>query len=119
MTAKTSIDARLAQLEAETESLLGRIEEGETMTLKVIVLAKEPMKEGAVFWRTMGIGDYERTPLKHVARGVHTARFPTGGAKAAGLEYHVKVVLEGGKEIFFPATAPAINHTLVATPWSR
>jgi hypothetical protein len=95
------------------------IDEGETLSLKVIVLAKEPMKEGAVYWRPMGTGDYERAPLKHVARGVHTAQFPPGGAEAAGLEYHVKAVLEGGEELVFPASAPAMNHTLVAAPWTR
>jgi hypothetical protein len=92
------------------------IDEGEVLALKVIVLAKEPVREGAVFWRALGAGSYEQAPLMHVARGVYTVSFPPGGASGQALEYHVKVVMEGGEVLHFPATASVLNQTLVVAP---
>ncbi|NQT53451.1 hypothetical protein HQ576_15440 [bacterium] len=93
------------------------IKPGETLTLKVIVLAKKAPRGIALHWRPMGEGRFATVAMSRVARGVHTATFPPGGAKA-DLEYYVEARADG-QVLRFPATAPAINQTLVTLPVPR
>jgi hypothetical protein len=95
------------------------IMDGEALKLKVIFLAKKPPREAAVYWRTMGSGEFTKVPLIHVARGVYLVNFPPGGAKGPAVEYYVKVVTAGGESLHFPVTAPDINQTLVVVPQAR
>jgi hypothetical protein len=90
--------------------------EGEMLKLKVILLSATPARDAGVFWRVMGVGDFARVPLAHVARGVYSAEFPPDGARGAALEYYVKAVAGDGTVLHFPATAPHINQTLVVMP---
>jgi len=92
---------------------------GEVLKLKVIYLVKKPPREGAVYWRAMGSGEFAKAPLTHVARGVYSVKFPPDGAKGAALEYYVKVVTAGGDSLHFPVTAPEMNQTLVVVPQAR
>ncbi|MCE5249862.1 hypothetical protein LLG96_06540 [bacterium] len=86
---------------------------GETMSLTVIVLDKKQPRDAGLYWREMGTGVFAPEKLSHTARGVYTAQFPPSGSKAADIEYYVKVTAEDGKELYFPATAPAMNQTVV------
>jgi hypothetical protein len=96
------------------------VEEGEVLELKAIILSKGPAgaqggARATLRWRPPGSGDFQEVPLARVARGVHVARFPPAGARGDAIEYHVKVDAAGGT-VFFPATAPAMNQTVVVTP---
>jgi len=96
-------------------------DEGEVLELKVIILSKgdagaQPGARATLRWRPLGSGDFKEVPLTLVARGVHVARFPPDGARGDAIEYHVKVVDAAGGTLFFPATAPAMNQTVVVTP---
>jgi len=93
---------------------------GETINLKVIVLDRNRPKEAEIFWREMGSTgkEFASEPIKHVARGIYTVQFPKQGSPiksgtAADLEYYVKIITDSGKELYFPATAPALNQTVV------
>ncbi len=87
------------------------INQGETPKLKVIVLDNDPPAEAGLFWRTMGTGDYQEKPLRHVARGVHEVTLPA--VPEAGLEYYLQVKTAKGKTLVWPATAKSVNQTLV------
>jgi hypothetical protein len=89
---------------------------GEALALKVIVLAKAPPREAALEWRSLGQGEFTRVPLVPAARGVYSVKFPPGGAEGMALEYRIKVIAGGGETLYFPATAPALNQTLVVVP---
>lgn len=84
---------------------------GERLKLTVVVLGVKP-QDAAVYWRPLGSGEFTKLPLEHVARGVYTVALPPEATKA-DLEYYVKVAAGGGKTLNFPATAPALNQTVV------
>jgi hypothetical protein len=90
---------------------------GEDLNLKVIVLAQEQPKEAALYWRPIGKNKYARIRLNHIARGVYSVTLPATIIKDSDFEYYIKVIWTGGKDIYFPATAPQINQTvLVISP---
>jgi len=84
---------------------------GETLSLKVIVLAKVRPVEAMLYWRELGKGEYTGVALQPVARGVYKASCPE---TAKDLEYYVKVIVNN-EEITFPPTAPLMNQTVVRT----
>ncbi|RJP33413.1 MAG: hypothetical protein C4527_04520 [Candidatus Omnitrophota bacterium] len=88
------------------------IAKGETLTLKVIILDKQPPQEANLYWREMGKGEYEPVPVKHVARGVYQTQLPQAIGNAAHLEYYIEVKTGEDKTLHWPATAPQINQTL-------
>jgi hypothetical protein len=83
----------------------------ETLTLKVLILAKGRPAEAALYWRELGRGEYAAVSLENVGRGVYKVSCPEADKD---LEYYVKVKFEN-EEVFFPPTAPLINQTVVRT----
>ena len=83
---------------------------GEKLTLTVIMLGMEP-QAAEVCWRPLGTGPFAKTPLAHVARGVHTVSLPAACVKS-DFEYYVQATA-GDKSLVFPPTAPAMNQTVV------
>jgi len=88
----------------------------EPLQLKVIILAEQSPREAALYWRPLGHGSFRQTPLTHVARGVYSVQLPGESITEAGLEYYLKVRLDQGKSVVYPATAPKQNQTVVVTP---
>jgi len=86
---------------------------GEDFRLKVIILARKQPDNASLYWRPMGAEKYNRTSLRHVARGVYSATIPASQVKENDLEYHVKVATDNGQDIYFPATAPQMDQTVV------
>lgn len=80
----------------------------ETLSLKIIALDQRPVKSVSVHWRPLGKGDWKKLSAKHIARAVFEAKFP---AATEDFEYHVT----GGETLIWPATAPALNQTVVVT----
>ena len=91
-------------------------EPAETLTLRVLVLSGQPPREAVVKWRRLGGREFATLPLQPVARGVYTALFPAEATAAADLEYFVQVEAPDAAPVRFPATAPALNQTLVRLP---
>ncbi len=88
--------------------------------MKAIVLGAKPA-DAALHWRPMGEGTYRKVALEHVARGVYTVEVelppeatPRGGATRADLEYYIRVATRAGATLWFPATAPVLNQTVVS-----
>jgi len=83
---------------------------GEDLRVKAIVLGKA--SSPALHWRPLGRGRFSTIPMEHVARGVYTGRIPAGRIAGGDFEYYVQASAEGDA-IRFPATAPAMNQTVV------
>ncbi len=87
---------------------------GEELALKAIVLGFRPARV-SVHWRPMGEGNFFRTPLDHVKRGVYETVLPPE-ATAGDLEYYIEALRDEGESLVFPPTAPRMNQTVVV--WS-
>ncbi|MFC1651290.1 malectin domain-containing carbohydrate-binding protein, partial [Candidatus Latescibacterota bacterium] len=90
--------------------------ENESLKLKVIVLDDALPKQAELFYRPMGVGEYSSEPLKHVNRGVYSVELPAGTGAGNDIEYYVKAVTAENEDLYFPATAPEINQTVVVLP---
>jgi hypothetical protein len=96
---------------------------GEDLRLKVIILAQKQPEYAFLYWRPMGTDKYSKVALTHIARRVYSVTIPAREIKKADLEYHIKVTADdssgrslpehGGRSIYFPATAPQMNQTVV------
>ena len=86
--------------------------EGEALTLRVIILAGEPASEASLYWRPLGAGEYQAVDLKKRDRGVYEVTCPETGRD---IEYYVRI-RAGEDVVVYPATAPAINQTVVRKP---
>lgn len=91
----------------------------EPLAVKALVLAQQAPRSAMVHWRKLGQGGFNSTPLAHFARGVYRANLPITASAGQDLEYYVEVVAANGSDVRFPATAPAINQTLIRMPLSR
>lgn len=83
---------------------------GEPLKIRAIVQGAKP-SEVAIFIRPMGKGGFAKKPLTHMARGVYQITLPAQGW--ADLEYYIDTATADGKHLFFPATAPKLNQTVV------
>jgi hypothetical protein len=83
----------------------------EALNLKVIILSEAPPHAANLYWRALGGRRFAKIPLKLAERGVYSIQLPAGGKD--DLEYYVQVEAEGGGPVYFPATAPKHNQTIV------
>ena len=82
----------------------------ESLSLKVIALDAQPVKSLAVHVGPLGKGKWQTIPVAHVARAVHKASLP---ATRYDFEYYVTAETRAGQQLTWPATAPAMNQTVV------
>ena len=90
-------------------ALRGSLDEGEELNLKVIVMSKQQPASAELFWRPIGKGKFAAVPLQRVARGVYAVVVPNANTD---IEYYIHVSTDG-QEVYFPATAPELNQTVV------
>ncbi|MEI8042463.1 MAG: malectin domain-containing carbohydrate-binding protein [Verrucomicrobiota bacterium] len=88
---------------------------GEQIRVKAIVLARHEPSRVIALWRPLGEGTFCQVELEHLARGVYSAMLPKRATRN-DLEYYLEVVMQDGEMLQWPATAPAINQTLVVMP---
>jgi len=86
--------------------------QGEDLRLKIILIGREKPEKGTLHWRPMGKGEFETAPLEHVARSVYSVRIPASRIGNRDIEYYVQASV-GADIVKFPATAPAVNQTVV------
>ena len=89
------------------------LKSGEDLRLKVIILAQQQPEDAFLYYRPMGTDNYTKATLTHVARGVYSVMIPAREIKNNDLEYHIKVTVDDNRSVYFPATAPNINQTVV------
>lgn len=83
---------------------------GEQLPLRIIALDQEPVKSVTVHVHPLGGREWKTIPARHLARAVYEARLP---AARDDFEYHVTAETAGGQKLIWPATAPAMNQTVV------
>jgi hypothetical protein len=125
----TSLDARLEQLLGEplpAECAIPRdyagqprlivptvrsvLTQGETLTLKIIALDKQPVQSVSVRLRPLGRGAWQALAATHLARAVWRAALPP---VTEDFEYQVVAQWASGARSVWPATAPENNQTVV------
>ena len=82
------------------------------MNLKVFALDKRPFETAKLFWRPLATGKFEEIPLTRVTRAVYTVRLKV----RTDLEYYIQAETAEGGRLFWPATAPQLNQTVIG--WS-
>ncbi len=87
---------------------------GERLEIKAIALSATPVKSLALHWRRLGGSDFAKLPAEHVARGVHKVTLPAEALRD-DIEYYIELKTDA-RSVTFPATAPAINQTVVVVP---
>ena len=87
------------------------VDRGETLSLRIIALDKAPVKSVVVKVRPFG-GEWQTIPATHLGRAVYGATLPT---VKDDFEYYLAAETEGGQKLVWPATAPSVNQTVVAT----
>ncbi len=85
---------------------------GEDLRLKVMMVSRQEPRGGVLYWRSLSKGKFEKVPLEHVARSVYSVRVPASQIGDNDIEYYVEASA-GAEKIRFPATAPAMNQTVV------
>jgi hypothetical protein len=91
----------------------GTVNPGESLNLRIVALDRQPAKRVNAFVRPLGTGDWQAVDATHVARAVWRAAFP---AATGGFEYRIEAALADGTKAVWPATAPALNQTVVVMP---
>jgi len=92
-------------------SVRSSIEQGESLTVKLVVLAAELPAKADLFWRPLGKGRFHKLPLEHAARGSFQATIEKPGQD---FEYFCEVSgAEKGAKVVWPATAPELDQTIV------
>ncbi len=66
---------------------------GETLTLKIIALDKQPVKSVTSTGRPLGKGEWQTIPATHIARAVYEAKLP---AAQDDFEYYLSVETTAG-----------------------
>jgi hypothetical protein len=87
---------------------------GEDLRLKVIILSQKKPEDAFLCWRPIGAEKYNKIALTHIARGVYSVMIPAGQIKKADLEYHIKATFDADRNIYFPATAPRMDQTVIS-----
>ena len=90
------------------------IDAGERLKVHVLLMSNSPPTEATLWWKPMGKGELQKLDLRHRARGSYSAELPSVTDWA--LEYHIKIRTANGQRLVWPATAPAINQTVVVMP---
>lgn len=94
-------------------TLRSSIEAGESLKLKVIILDSTPPKDAAIYWSGLGEKKYNKATLRHIDRGVYAVTISGEDIKQNDIEYYVEVTTDKGQKLYFPATAPKINQTVI------
>jgi len=84
---------------------------GEDLKLKIICVGFQP-DELVVKWKHLGEESFRVRPATHVSRGVYEAVIPSAEIKD-DFEYFVSCTDKNGKIFFWPASAGAINQSVV------
>jgi hypothetical protein len=84
---------------------------GEPLEIRPFVLSQEDCKGVSLYWRPLGRGGFSRVEATHKSRSAYRVNLPVSSVGC--VEYYLEASLAGGKRIRYPATAPAINSTVV------
>ncbi len=85
---------------------------GEPQEIRAFVLSGTKCAGVSLFWRSLGKGRFRKSAATHRSRQAYRAALP---ARSPGtIEYYLEAALDDGRRVRWPATAPAINQTVIA-----
>ncbi|MFA5265931.1 MAG: malectin domain-containing carbohydrate-binding protein [Opitutaceae bacterium] len=85
---------------------------GESLLLKVLLVAEKTSADAVLCWRPIGEGEYRRIPLKQVARWVYEVALPALTPEVPMIEYHIEAKLDG-QASRWPASEVGCDQTLI------
>jgi hypothetical protein len=85
---------------------------GEPQEIRAFVLSGPKCTGVNLHWRPLGTGAFQKVAATHRARQAYRVNLPAQATRT--VEYYLEGVLEDGQKTLWPATAPAINQTVVA-----
>ncbi len=88
-----------------------QIRSGESLPVKLILYGIDP-QTAVVRYRLLGTDKYSEAVFAPVGRGVYGAEIPAN-ALTDDFEYYISISAKGGKQYSWPATAPAMNQTVI------
>jgi hypothetical protein len=84
---------------------------GEQQEIRAFILSGPKCTGVNLYWRPLGMGAFQKVIAQHRARQAYRVDLP---AQSTGtVEYYLEAVMEDGQKTLWPATAPAINQTVV------
>ena len=69
-------------------------------------------KTTVIRYRILGTNEYQEIAFVKIDRGVYQAEIPAGSI-TDDFEYYIIIKETGGKEHYWPATAPKMNQTVI------
>jgi hypothetical protein len=94
-------------LSAKTSQLNAR----EPLELRPFVLSGPKCTELNLYWRPLGKSVFKKVVASHRARQAYRVTLPA--LPPGTVEYYLQAALEDGRKVFWPATAPSMNQTVV------
>gem|GEM_PF-104222 len=83
----------------------------EPYEIRVFVLSHQKSVGVNLYWRSLGEGAFQKTIAALRNRQAYRVILPVQSQGA--VEYYLEAVLDDGRKILWPSTAPSINQTLV------
>jgi len=83
----------------------------EPQEIRAFVLSSEKCTGLNLCWRPLGKGRFKKVAATHRARQAYRMALPASSPGV--LEYYLEATLDGGQELRWPATATAINQSVV------
>ena len=94
-------------------ALRGCLMENETSRLRVLILSREPARQAALHWPKTGSRSLPRNSAYPSGPG-GLFRAVSARRRRHGILHHRRTAR--GSRVYYPATAPAINQTIVTLP---
>ena len=88
-----------------------QIKIGEPQEIRAFVLSGPKCSEVNLYWRPLGNGTFNKVPATHRNRQAYRVAVPAQPEGA--VEYYLEAVLDDGKKVVWPTTAPSMNQTAV------
>lgn len=80
--------------------------------IRAFVLSSQKCTGVNLHWRPLGAQTFKTVPATHRARQAYRVNLPAQAPKT--VEYYLEAMLEDGQQVRWPATAPALNQTVIA-----
>ncbi len=85
---------------------------GEPQEIRAFVLSRAKCTGVNLYWRSLGEGRFKKRAATHRARQAYRVALPALSPQT--VEYYLEATLDDGQKLLWPATAPAINQTVIA-----
>jgi hypothetical protein len=86
---------------------------GEKLTLRIMAVDREPVRNVQLHWRPMGSQTFSTIPAKSEGRSVFSAVLASG---KEDVEYYLTALTAKGAKLVWPAAAPRLCQTVIVLP---